>query len=244
MLRLLTRSLVLVVVLALLVVAGDRAAALLAARTVSRNVTASAGLGHPADVRFPSVPFLTQAAAGRYDVDVTMEGVPTRRGLVLDRVDASLHGVAASAVSLLQGQVQQFPVDSGDAVVHVSFAALRAAARQAVGPDADGLSFTRATSDRVLISGAVRTPLGSLPLRGEVQLTVNGRAVGARLLPETVDGVPAPLRSRLGKLVDLTVLTPALPFGFAPTAVSVDENGLRLTAAGAHLLLPARDPAG
>jgi LmeA-like phospholipid-binding len=241
--RLLTRSIVLVAVLAVVAVAADRVAAMLAARTVSQNVTASARLGRPADVRFPTVPFLTQAAAGRYDVDVTMQGVPTRGGLVLDRIDASLRGVSAPAGPLLAGHVQQLPVDSGDAVVYVSFAALQAAVRRSVGARADGLSFARAAADRVAVAETLQTAVGSFTVRGQAQLTVKGSSVVVHLLPDTVTGVPALVRSNLGSLVDLTVLTPALPFGLRPTAVAVDDNGLRLTAAGTHLVLPARTPA-
>ena len=241
----LTRLLVLLVVLVVLAVGADRLGAVLAARSVAEGLTSSQRLTGPATVSFPDIPFLTQAVAGRYDrVDVTLQGVPVTNGLVVDRIDTTLHGVTAPAGPMLRGQLTQLPVERGEAVAFVSFTSLADAARRTIGAGALGVQLTsldlgRAAADRVAVGTAIRTPLGTFALRGQAQLTVKGGVVGVRLLPESLTGVPAALRSRVAALLDLTALAPPLPFGFRATSVAVEGAGLRLRATGTRLSLPA-----
>src|SRR5690606_35447631 len=107
-------------------------------------------LARPATVTFYDVPFLTQAAAGRYStVVVTMDGLPTVEGLVVDQVDATLYGVTAPTRELLNGQVSTLPVERGEAVAFISFEKLLAVARKDLGEVLSGLTMERAGADRV-----------------------------------------------------------------------------------------------
>jgi LmeA-like phospholipid-binding len=233
------RAAVAVAVLLLLVAVMDRVGARLAGGAVADGLTTSQRLSRPATVSFPDVPFLTQALRGRYDtVEVTMEGLPAGSGLVVDRIDATLHGVSAPAGALVRGELDTLPVQRGEAVAFVSFGSLRAAARKELGRQVESLTMGRAAADRVTIAATVRTAFGTFGVRGQAQLSVSRGSVAVRLLPRTISGVPSIVRSQLPGLIDLSSLVPPLPFGFRATGVTVEAGGLRLTAAGTGLVLP------
>jgi hypothetical protein len=238
--RALIRLLVLLLVLAGLAVVADRVAARLAGRAVADGLTTTQKLGAPATVSFPDVPFLTQAIHGRYDtVEVSMPKVPTEaKGVVIDRLDATLHGVTAPAGPMLRGEVTALPVDTAEARATVTFATLETAAKAAVGDAVTQFTLSRAAADRVALSAVVQTPLGPLPVKGAARITVSGGAVRVRLVPESLTGVPAGLRQSVAGLVDLNGITPELPYGFRVSGVTVDPVGLRVTASGRKLTIP------
>ena len=238
--RVLTRLVVVLVVLLVILIAADRVGVVLASRAVGQGLTTSERLTAPASVSFPDIPFLTQAAAGRYGtVDVTMEGLPTTAGVVIDRVDATLHGVSAPTSALLRGQVRSLAVDQGDAVAFVSFHNLELAGRQKLGNAVQNLVLGQATSgNRVALSASVRSLIGTVTVRGQVELAVTKGQVTVRLLPQTLTGIPVALRTQVANLVDLTALAPALPFGLRVSAVTVEPSGLRVHASGTTMTIP------
>lgn len=239
MTRVLPRVLVALLVLLVLLVVIDRVGAVLAARSVAQGLTTSQRLGGPASVNFPSIPFLTQAAQGRYDtVEVSLPRVPTRTDLVIDRVDATLHGVEAPTGALLRGELRELPVERAEADAFVSYASLESAAARTVGGVVQSLHLTGAGGDRVAVSGRVTTPLGAFTVRGQGQVRVVSGALSVRIVPESLTGVPAVLRARVSQLVDLSALVPPLPFGFRPTAVTVADDGLHLRATASKLTFP------
>jgi hypothetical protein len=240
--RPLTRLILLLVVVAVLAVAADRVSAYVAARSVAQGLTSSQQLSRPATVSFRGIPFLTQALRGRYDtVDITMEGLPTASGLVVDRIDATLHGVSAPPDLLLRDRLTALPVEQAAAVVVVSFTSLELSARRVRGTQLVSLVLARAAANRVVITAALVTPLGRFAVRGQAELSVSRGTVAVRLLPHTlaITGVGSLLPSQVANLVNLTTLVPKLPFGFRATAVSVDDTGLRLQAAGSALSMLA-----
>lgn len=234
------RVIVGVLVVAGLLVAVDRGASFLVARSVARGLAAAQGLPDLPDVRFVGAPFLTQVAAGRYRrVDVTLREVPTAGTLVVDRLDARLHGVRAPAGAAVRGELTELPVDRGEAEAFVSFAALDRAADAQLGSRGVGITFARAAADRIAFTARIRSFLGTVTVRGQTKVTVQRGAVSVRLLPETLIGVPPALRAQVLPQVDLSRLVPALPYGFRATGVDVDPEGLRVRAAGAGLVVPA-----
>jgi hypothetical protein len=238
--RVLIRLMVLVVVLLVLVVIADRVGAALAARTVADRLTRSESLGRAAAVSFPDVPFLTQAARGRYStVHVTLEELPTTAGVVVDRIDATLHEVAAPTGPLLRGQVRSLQVERGEADAFVSFDALERTAQQRLGSAVRRVGLSQATSgNRVTLSASVQTPVGAYSVRGQLELTVSGGTAAVRLLPQTLTGVPTGLRTQVAGMIDLGGLAPKLPFGFTARSVTVEPAGLRLAASGTGLAIP------
>jgi hypothetical protein len=237
--RLFPRVLVVLLALAVVAVAADRFAAYAAGRVVADQFTTSQGLSHPARVTFEGIPFLSQVARGRYDqVGVTLEGVPVARGLVIDRIDATLHGVSAPAGPVLRRQVRSLPVDRAEATAFVSYASLDSAAAGSLGTRAAQVTFGAGTQNRLTIRGRLTTPLGAFSVSGQVRLAVTQGTVTVQLLPETLAGVPAALRVQVARFVDLPAVVPALPYGFRATQVQVQDGGLRISATGSPLTLP------
>jgi hypothetical protein len=190
-------------------------------------------------VTFRGFPFLTQALRGRYrQVDVAMIGVPTEGPLVVDRLDTSLYGVRAAALPALQGRLTMLAVERGEADAYVSFPSLERAASQILRDRGIALTLGRAAADRVRFTARISSFLGTFTVTGQARITVAKGTVVVRLLPATLTGVPALLRSQVAAQVDLSGLVPALPFGFRATGVTVGEDGLRLRAAGDGLKIP------
>jgi hypothetical protein len=233
-----TRLLVAVVVLVVLVVGIDRLALYLVDRGVAAQLQKAEQLTPPVDVSVQGFPFLTQAAAGLYDtVDVTLHGVPATNGLVIDQLDATLHGVHAPAAQAVSGQLSSLPVDSGTAVAQVSFKSLTAAAVKALPTDGVTLTMGRATANRVALRAQVDTPLGELAVSGQAQLGISKGRIAVELLPETLTGLPSGLRDQVAQQLDLSALTPQLPFGLRARSVTVEPNGLQVQAYGTSLTI-------
>lgn len=243
MARLFLRSVVplvvLAVVLTVVLVGADRIASTVVTRQTVRGLQVSQGLSAPPSVTFLGTPFLTQAARGSYRrVDVVMTGVPTEGPLVVDRLAASLYGVRAAAMPALRGELTELPVDRGEADAFVSFASLQRAATEILRGEGITLTLGHGAADRVAFAARISSFLGPFTVKGQAQVTVSGGAVVVRLLPDTLTGVPAALRSQVASQVDLSTLVPALPFGFRATRVVVSPEGLRLHAAGTGLTIP------
>jgi hypothetical protein len=230
---------VLLVVLAVVLVGADRAASTVVTRQTVKGLQASQGLSTPPSVTFLGTPFLTQAARGRYrQVDVVMTGVPTGGPLVVDRLATSLHGARAAALPALRGELTDLPVDRGEADATVSFASLQRAGTQILREQGITLTLGRGGADRVAFTARISTVVGPLTVKGQAQVTVSGGAVVVRLLPKTLSGVPAALRSQVVSQVDLSTLVPDLPFGFGATRVVVSADGLHVHAVGSGLTIP------
>ena len=235
--RLFSRFLVTVVVLVVLVVGADRAAAFLSARAVAQRIQHSQHLPSAPTIGFAGVPFLTQAVAGRYQkVQVGLSQVPSRNGLVLQRLDATLDGVHAPLAAVLNGTLTTLPVDHADATARVTFAELEASANSRL----DGrvhVLLGRAGTDRVMVTASVPSPIGTFSVTGQVQLTASQGRVVVTLLPDTLSGIPDGLGAAVAQQIDVSALAPALPFDLSIRSVSVDSSGLLLAATGSNFVI-------
>ena len=228
-----------VLITAALLVAADRATVFVAARFVARELTDVQHLARPATVTFRGFPFLTQVGAGRYqDVEASLSGVPTVGPLIVDQLDARLHGVRAPIAAALRGELTQVSVEQGEARGFVSFVSMERAANELLGVRGATVTLTRAAPDRVAFNARVTSILGAVTVRGQISVSVQREAVVLRLLPETLFGVPPALRAQIVPQMDLTHLAPSLPFGFRATEAIVDSSGIRLQATGRGLIIP------
>jgi hypothetical protein len=238
MIRLASRLLLTLLVLAVLAVGADRAAAFLAARGVARTLQQAQRIPTPPSVTFRGVPFLTQAVTGRYEaVDVAMRDVPSENGLVVERLDTALDGVHAPLQQVIGGSLAALPVDHADAVAHVTFAALEASADKRLAAQGVRITLRRAAADRIGVTATVNTRLGAFTVSGQARLSASRGRVRVTLLPETLSGVPPVLRAAAARQIDVSVLAPALPFRLTIRSVTVDASGLQLDATGSNLTL-------
>jgi len=206
-----------VVVLVLLVVGAlaDRVTANAAEQTITDRIEQSFHGASSVSTSIAGVPILTQVARGSLDhVTVTLGGVDTGKGLVLESVVADLYDVTTSA-----------PRTAARVVAHADIATseLQKQLGDAWTITPDGDAF------------AVRWS-GPLPVTARVVPTVRDGKLALDLdsvtvLGVSVDGssVPAVVTDRINALA---ASVGALPLGLTPTSVTVTPTGARVVATG------------
>ena len=218
------RALIVVLVLLLgLAVLADRVAVGVAEDRVGQELAAKGGLAGTPAVDIRGFPFLTQAAAGRYDdvrISLTAEQLGQPEGT---RADIALHGVQVPLSSVLSGSVDRVPVDRIDGTATMSYALLSAqlGGDSTIRPDGDGLRITKTVE--VLGQTIPLTATGTVTLDGDELVVDVERASGAGV------DLPGFLVSRASDLLDLRYSVPALPFGLQLTGVRPAAHGVDIT---------------
>ena len=226
------RALIVVLVLLLgLAVLADRVAVGVAEDRVGQELAAKGGLAGTPAVDIRGFPFLTQAAAGRYDdvrISLTAEQLGQPEGT---RADIALHGVHVPLSSVLSGSVDRVPVDRIDGTATLSYALLSAqlGGDSTIRPDGDGLRITKTVD--VLGQTIPLTATGTVTLDGDELVIDVGRASDAGV------DLPGFLVSRASDLLDLRYSVPALPFGLQLTGVTPAEDGLDVRVAARDAVL-------
>ncbi|MCW2615932.1 MAG: hypothetical protein JWN08_2926 [Frankiales bacterium] len=226
------KLLVALAVLAVLLLVADRASAALASRALADELQRSGGLSARPTVDVGGFPFLTQAVGGRYDrIEVRAEDVPAGE-VRLAGLEAVLNGVQVPLGDALSGSVAAVPVDRVDARVRLAYDVL---ARRSGGRR---LSVAPAGA-RVRVTGSVEvlgqtvsaTALSRVALDGDVVVvTAESFEVG--------NGVANAVLSRaLGDRFDLRVPVRGLPYGLRVEQVSVEPDGVVVTAAAVDAVL-------
>ena len=204
--------LVLIAMLAVL----DRALAAAIAAQIGERVAIANDLQARPTVHVLGFPFLTQLASGDYHEVLVTLGSVTAGGVELSGVDARFTGVHASLRKILWPGRSDITAERASATALVPFTVLS----QRLPP---GLTLSQAGSQLRIIS----TVLG-VPVPGTLALSVS--ADGITITPQ-LSGVPA--------LVGFVIPLRALPLRLAVTAVSVTEEGLRVSASGRNVRLAA-----
>jgi hypothetical protein len=226
------RALVVVLVLLLgVAVLADRVAVGFAEDRVGQELAAKGGLAGTPQVDIRGFPFLTQAAAGRYDdvrISLTAKQLGQPEGT---RADIALHGVHVPLSSVLSGSVDRVPVDRIDGTATLSYALLSAqlGGDSTLRPDGDGLRITKTVE--VLGQTVPLTATGTVTLDGDELVIDVERASGAGV------DLPGFLVSRASDLLDLRYSVPALPFGLQLTGVTPAEDGLDVRVAARDAVL-------
>ncbi len=212
MATLLITILVLIALLAVL----DRALAAAIAVRIGERVAVANDLRARPSVQMLGFPFLTQLASGDYrEVSVTLGSV-TAGGVELAELDARFTGVHAPLRKILWPGGADITAERARATALVPFPVLS----RRLPP---GLMIGQAGSQLRVIS----TVLG-VPVPGTLALSVS--ADGITITPR-LSGMPA--------LVGFVIPLRALPLRLAVTAVSVTDQGLRVSAAGRNVRLAA-----
>lgn len=218
------KLLVLLVVLAVLAVVGDRVTVRVAETAIAKQAQTSAGLSSRPEVRIHGFPFLTQAVGGKYRrIDVTAHDLD-RGGAHVERLDATLHDVEVPLNDALHNEVGAIPVSGIDATALVTYAELAhrsGLTGVTISPTEGGVQVTA----RVTVLGqTVRASARSrLALRG------NRIAVTAQSLNVLGQSSPA-LVNALAGMLDLLVPVGTLPYGLHLTGLRATPQGVRLTA--------------
>lgn len=219
----LLRVLVVLVVVALVLVAGDRVAVRYAEGRAAQEVEAAGTDVSGVDVDITGFPFLTQLVAGELThVTGTMER-GTFSGYEVSDVHVDARGV---------GTADPYPLTTGTADGLLSLASLEQAVEKAT-----GLDVTVGAGDSTLtVTATVPTALLDVELTARVEpsvvdaTTLGVEVVSVSLAGATVtlDDLPGGLGSRLQDLrVPLT-----LPQGVSLTTARVEDGAVRLGVSG------------
>lgn len=240
--RLLISLFVLLVLLAVVLVVGDRMGVAYAERRVADQVSAELSQrgirSAPPDVSVRGVPFLTQVLAGRYDsVLVNLRDLQTDQ--------AATAGLPAGV------QVQRLDVDARDVLAPLD--ALRTGQGDIVAGEVHGTAVVDYASVAKLIKQpgvklaerdgrlAVTAPVELLGQRftvnGTAELAVAKGAVQIRFKELTADGLGAlpgadSVISAYAQRISLDLPIDKLPFGLTVTGVEARPDGLALIADG------------
>ena len=230
------------VVLVALLVGADRVGVAVAERELADELQGSAGLPSRPEVHVRGVPFLTQALRGRYDrIDVVARDVPAGEvsgtAVVLPRLSATLRGARVPLSGAVQGAVTTVPVDRVDARAVLPFDVVRRSSEVA---DLE----VAAEGDRLRLRGTVRvfgedlagSALSRLSVDdGQVVVTAESFDVGPGLADRLLT------RALAGRF-DARVSLGALPYGLRVDGVTVQDEGLAVTA-GADDAVLSQPPA-
>ncbi len=222
--------LIAVLVLLGVAVGADRILVVVSENYLASVIQAETGLPDEPDVSISGFPFLTQAFAGRYDsvqvgLDVAALGLPA--GAI---ADIELQGAQVSLKSVLSGSVSSVPVEQVRGTVTFPF--------DYIGEQLGGATVTRDGAGlRVETTVAV---LGQdFPVAATGELTLAGQEV--LLSASNVGGfgaeLPDAVTSAVLSLLDIRFALPALPFGLVYTGIEVVDDGMRVVAEGANIVL-------
>jgi hypothetical protein len=219
-----------VVVLGAAVVVGDRVAAAQAEDAVADAIVENLDevQGTP-DVEIEDVPFLTQLIAGSVETLTGHVDGATIGGIAMTDVDVLAHGTSTS---------EPYVVD--DATVT---ATIPSASVQDLLAERTQLDVTVAVDGETLrMSGdvlGIELSAGLVPRVDAGRLLVDVEALQLGGVTIDVDQLPAQAGSRL---TDLEVPVEELPEGLELTQAVVVPEGVRITAAGTDVTLPAEIP--
>ncbi|WP_155375527.1 LmeA family phospholipid-binding protein [Catellatospora vulcania] len=221
--KFLTITAVVLVVLGVLVVVGDRVGAHYAEREIAARVSArmqdQGVTSTPPEVEIQGFPFLTQVAAGKYtEIDITMRDLKGGQ-LPLPLLNVAAHNVEAPLSQLMDGTARPVAARvNGDATV--SYASLVEAS------GLTGISLTSAGSNDVRVTGKV-------PIIGEVTGTaevtvVDGSHVRLRVtsLKGAAGSVSQTIINAYKDRLAVTLTLPKLPFNLELTDVQTESTGL------------------
>ena len=232
------RVLITLVVLAVLLVGADRAAAWVAQRGLAAAIQHFQDLAETPQVHIGGFPFLIQAISGTYQqVDVSVVDLPTQSGLQVNQLQARLSGVHVPLQNVIAGDVQQVPVDAVTASANATFASLDAAVAQQIPSDRLTVHFGAGPGGALSITGDLATPLGHVTVQGQARLTVTGGKIQVEPVPGSLDGLPSAIRDQVASLLTVQVDLPGLPLGFRPTGVQVGGSGITVSAEGTNVVI-------
>lgn len=221
------KLLIVVIILAGLLIAADRVAAVVASHEIADRVQTSYHLPAKPSVTVRGFPFLTQVASGHYDeIDLSIAQVASN-GVQVDHLDAHLTGVHAPASDVLSHGSSSITAERVSGTGTIPLSSVRARLPQGVKLGTEGGSLK--------LSGTVHYLGVSIPVTAVAVLGVGDS--GITVTPTKVSagpGVNAPASTISGQF-RFVIPVPPLPLHLHVTSVSVTPGGVRVGAAAANV---------
>lgn len=218
--------------LAVLLVAADRAAAAWAGRALADDLEHPDALGSRPEVTVGGVPFLTQALRGRYrDIRVSAHDVDGG-DLVLSSLDARLTGARVPLRAVLTDNVTVVPVELVEASALVAYDEL--------GRREEDLRLTvTPEGDHVRLDGEVRVLGQDLSATAYSRLTVEDGAivVSADSFDVGNETMGELLEPGLRAVFDQRIALDTLPYGLVVDGVDVREQGIAVSASASDAVI-------
>ncbi len=225
--------LITLVVIAGVLVIGDRVAAAFAQSQAADFLVVHAPFDEKPKVTVHGVPFLTQAIRGKYD-DIEVAGGGLQLGEIRGAsLDAHLHGVHLALTDIFHQDVHQLDVDSADGDVTLPYSELARVS------NVSGLTLADDEGNiKVTLSSSVPL-LGTVQLSGTADATVSGSSVRLKIVTLTALGVsiPAAVLSQLSSAIQVPITIPALPYGLKITSVGAAAAGVVVHGAATDVVL-------
>ncbi|MBU3067134.1 DUF2993 domain-containing protein [Nocardia sp. NEAU-G5] len=216
--------LILIIVLGIALVVGDRVGVVLAQNEIGRRVAAEYNLPSQPGVTIGGIPFLTQAVNGSYHhIDVRVGTWSDQRISVRD-LDVTLTDVTAPLADVLHNRTSNFVAATASATAVVPYDTVRGYAPSGVQSITNG-------ADGLHVIGTFKVEGISIP--ATVVVTVAPTANGIQVTPVSVQaaaGGPSIPLSLLRRTLAFTVPLQQLPLGAQLTAIQPGPDGLQVTA--------------
>lgn len=225
-------------IVAVLLVAADRIALLVAESQIADRVQKSQQLSAHPQVSIKGFPFLTQVLGGRYhELDVSVRNV-TRGGLTVDKLSVRAHGVSVPFSKVLAGSVSEVPVDRAEAVVTLGYARVNAYIAEQLGE----VLKVSADNGNLKLTGTLPVP-PRISLSARAAIDVSGSAITLR--PVAVASILAKIpgagvtAGQVEQFLTLRLPISQLPFGIQLQRATVTATGLVIAASASGLTIRA-----
>lgn len=222
---------ILIVVAAIALVAGDRIAVVVAQNEIGRRIAAEYALPRDPAVEIGGFPFLTQAAGGRYrTVEIRADEWSDRDVTVRD-LRLTLTDVTAPLADLVAGDTSTLVAAGATADAVVPYEVVRRFAD-------DGVRELSDSQEGLRVSGSFPVDGIPFPVPATIVFAVAPAEDGIELTPISVQaavGGPAVPLAVLSRTLAFTIPLQDLPLGARITAIDPVADGLRLTAAAADV---------
>lgn len=221
------KLLIAVLILAVVLVAGDRIAVAVAENQVSSRIATAYDLPARPTVTIQGFPFLTQAVAGDYrEIDITAARV-SANGVTLTDLRARFTGVHEPLSQVLGHGAASVTADRAVGSAIVGFGELSRRLPS-------GLKLTAHGKD-VTVSGTVSYDGVRIPLSATVAIGVTASGIKVTAQDVRVSGGLTLPASLVGGRLSFVVPLQTLPFHLHLTSVSVTPGGVRVGASARNV---------
>ncbi|MGY0498554.1 LmeA family phospholipid-binding protein [Nocardia sp. FBN12] len=216
--------LILIVVLAIALVVGDRVGVVVAQNEIGRKVAAEYNLPNQPGVEIAGFPFLTQAVDGTYhDIDIRI-GDWTGQNISVHNLDVALSEVAAPLSDVISNRTSNLVAATATATAVVPYDVVQRFAPSGVESISHSPEGLRATGT---------FSVAGLSVPATVFVTVAPTEAGIEVTPVSVQaraGGPTISLAVLRQSLTFVVPLQELPLGARLTAIQPSDDGLHATA--------------